>query len=178
MALTPFYSFLAYKYNANSIFLSLWPWTLYVFVGALRERKVWAVARLRGSMMGFALDSKYFALTFAATCLDRGAGERRAAGAISAPLRLIFPSRWRWRCSRRIFTGSPTSGAPPIRYLARVSGRTLGETAVFAALAVLGALLQQSVAVGLVGGGGAAEAGMARARGGCCSILRLGAGRR
>ena len=26
---TPFYTFQAYKYNANTIFISLWPWTLY-----------------------------------------------------------------------------------------------------------------------------------------------------
>ncbi len=29
---TPFYTFNAYKYNANTIFISLWPWTLYFFI--------------------------------------------------------------------------------------------------------------------------------------------------
>src|SRR6201996_4441624 len=68
LALTPFYSFLAYKYNANSIFLSIWPWTLYAFVAALRTRGL-AASLGFGAMMGLALNSKYYALTLAATCL-------------------------------------------------------------------------------------------------------------
>ena len=35
LLLTPFYTFLSWNYNANSIFLSIWPWTLYAFVRAI-----------------------------------------------------------------------------------------------------------------------------------------------
>ena len=35
LLLTPFYTFLSYKYNANSIFLSIWPWTRYFFVRSI-----------------------------------------------------------------------------------------------------------------------------------------------
>ncbi len=78
LALTPFYSFLAYKYNANSIFLSLWPWTLYAFLGALRGRGLPASLGF-GALMGCALESKYYALTLAASCLIAAlaSGERR-----------------------------------------------------------------------------------------------------
>jgi 4-amino-4-deoxy-L-arabinose transferase-like glycosyltransferase len=148
MALTPFYSFLAYKYNANSIFLSLWPWMLHFFMRALRERGLGPTLGL-GVVTGLALESKYFALIFVATCLMAAlaSGERRAyfrsfSPYVSAALAaLIWAPHLAWLAE---------SGAPPIRYLARVSGRTLAETVDFAALAVIGALLQQAVALGLV----------------------------
>ncbi len=34
---TPFYTFKCYLYNANSIFLSLWPWTCYFFVRSIER---------------------------------------------------------------------------------------------------------------------------------------------
>ena len=39
LLLTPFYTFLSYKYNANSIFLSIWPWTLHFFVRSIERRQ-------------------------------------------------------------------------------------------------------------------------------------------
>ena len=148
LALTPFYSFLAYKYNANSIFLSLWPWTLYAFLGALKGRG-WAASLGFGALMGLSLDSKYYALTLAATCLIAAlaSSERpryfRSASpylSIAAALALWAPHLY-WLA---------TSGAPPIRYLERVSGRGFAETAFFAASAVIGAALQQIIALGVV----------------------------
>jgi 4-amino-4-deoxy-L-arabinose transferase-like glycosyltransferase len=148
LALTPFYSFLAYKYNANSIFLSLWPWTLYAFVGALRHRS--AAASLGfGAMMGFALNSKYYALVLAVTCLiaalasvGRGRYFRSPSPYVSIAVALaLFAPHLIWLAM---------TGAPPIRYLGRVSGRGLAETSALAASAILGSLLQQMVAVGLV----------------------------
>ena len=96
LALTPFYSFLAYKYNANSIFLSLWPWTLYAFVSALRSRGL-AASLGFGAMMGLALNSKYYALTLAATCLiaalasvERGRYFRSASPYVSVAVALAL----------------------------------------------------------------------------------------
>ena len=40
LLLTPLYTFLALKYNANSIFLSLWPWTMHFFVRSIDDRRV------------------------------------------------------------------------------------------------------------------------------------------
>ena len=67
LLLTPFYTFLAFKYNANSIFLSLWPWTMHFFVRSIDNRRL-PDAILFGSFMGLAMLSKYFALILAATC--------------------------------------------------------------------------------------------------------------
>jgi len=67
LLVTPFYTFLALKYNANSIFLSLWPWTMHFFVRSIDERRL-SDAILFGLLMGLALLSKYFALILAATC--------------------------------------------------------------------------------------------------------------
>jgi 4-amino-4-deoxy-L-arabinose transferase-like glycosyltransferase len=67
LLLTPFYTFLALKYNANSVFLSLWPWTMHFFVRSIDDRR-FTDAILFGLFVGFALLSKYFALILAATC--------------------------------------------------------------------------------------------------------------
>jgi 4-amino-4-deoxy-L-arabinose transferase-like glycosyltransferase len=148
LALTPFYSFLAYKFNANSIFLSLWPWTLYAFVGALRARGLGATL-LFGVMTGLCLDSKYYALTLVATCgvAALASGERKRyfgslSPYLSAAVALAF-----W-APHLIWLAE--TGAPPIRYLARVSGRGFGETAAFAATALAGSLAQQALALGVV----------------------------
>ena len=150
LALTPFYSFLAYKYNANSIFLSLWPWTLYAFVGALRTRAL-ADALLFGAMMGLALDSKYYALTLAATCglAALASGERRRYFGSASPYLSAAVALALW-APHLVWLAE--TGAPPLRYLARVSGRGFGEAAAFAATALAGALAQQLVALGLVAG--------------------------
>jgi 4-amino-4-deoxy-L-arabinose transferase-like glycosyltransferase len=148
LALTPFYSFLAYKFNANSIFLSLWPWTLYAFLGALRTRAL-APSFGFGAMMGLGLESKYYALTLAATCLiaalasrERARYFRSASPYLSVTVALaLWAPHLLWLA---------TTGAPPIRYLARVSGRSFAETGFFAASAVLGAVLQQAATIGLV----------------------------
>ena len=148
LALTPFYSFLAYKYNANSIFLSLWPWTLYAFVGALRTRGL-RDTLLFGAMTGLALDSKYYALTLVATCglAAIASGERRRYfGSLSPYLSAaVALALWTPHLLWLVETG-----APPGRYLARVSGRGFGQAAAFALAALAGAVAQQGLALGLV----------------------------
>jgi len=145
LLLTPFYTFLAYKYNANSIFLSLWPWTLYFFVRSIDERKL-GDAALFGLFMGLALLSKYYALILAATCavaaLQHPERKRWFAGpspwlAAAVAAILVAPHLW-WLA---------THGAPPLRYLARVSGLDYGATARDAATALFGALPQNAIAV-------------------------------
>src|SRR5208283_1901447 len=68
LVLTPFYTFLCYKYNANSIFLSIWPWTLFAFVRAIDRGKLGDAAGF-GVLLGLAFLSKYYAVILAATCL-------------------------------------------------------------------------------------------------------------
>ena len=148
LLLTPFYTFLAYKYNANSIFLSLWPWTLHFFVRSLERQRI-ADSLLFGLFMGLALMSKYYALILAATCLlaavqhpDRrgyfASASPYASAAVAAAI--CAPHLW-WLL---------TSGAPPVQYLAKVSGRGFGATAGFAAATLLGALAQNGLVLAVV----------------------------
>ncbi len=85
LLLTPFYTFLSFKYNANSIFLSLWPWTAYFFVRSIEERGLLPAA-LFGVLAAADILSKYFAAVLLATCL------------IAA---LVHPARGRYFTSAR-----------------------------------------------------------------------------
>ncbi len=148
LLLTPFYTFLAYKYNANSIFLSIWPWTLYFFLrsidgGARRD------AVLFGLCMALALLSKYFALILAATCLIAALQHPRRARyfasaspylSVAVAALLCAPHVW-WLVS---------NGAPPLHYLAYVSGHKFSVIAVAAAIAFLGAPAQNAIVFAVV----------------------------
>jgi 4-amino-4-deoxy-L-arabinose transferase-like glycosyltransferase len=114
LLLTPFYTFLAFKYNANSIFLSLWPWTMHFFVRSIDERRL-QDAVLFGVFMGLALLSKYYALILGATCFVAALVHpaRRAYFASPSPYisfgtaALLFAPHVWWLA---------WSDAPPVRY--------------------------------------------------------------
>ncbi len=67
LMLTPFYQFNAQRFNANTILLSIWPWTLYFFVRSIETRRVFH-ALLCGILAGCALLSKYYGAILVATC--------------------------------------------------------------------------------------------------------------
>jgi len=148
LLLTPFYTFLSHKYNANSIFLSLWPWTLFFFVRSIETRALGAGA-LFGLAMGLALMSKYYALILAATCLLAAIQHPARAHyfasaapyiAIAVAAAICAPHLW-WLA---------TSGAPPLRYLARISAQNPLAMARDAAAAFFGASAQNGVVVAVV----------------------------
>jgi 4-amino-4-deoxy-L-arabinose transferase-like glycosyltransferase len=138
LLLTPFYTFLALKFNANAIFLSLWPWTLNFFVRSVDGRRL-SDAIFFGLFIGLALLSKYFALTLAATCFvaalihpDRHAYWRSFSPYVSlVSALLVFAPHLVWLV---------WSGAPPIQYFIHTTGHTLGTT-VFACIGFLGGLI-------------------------------------
>jgi 4-amino-4-deoxy-L-arabinose transferase-like glycosyltransferase len=68
LVLTPFYTFLSLKFNANSIFLSLWPWALHAFMRSIDERKL-SDAVWFGVLMAAAMLSKYYAVILGMSCL-------------------------------------------------------------------------------------------------------------
>jgi 4-amino-4-deoxy-L-arabinose transferase-like glycosyltransferase len=145
LLLTPFYTFLSSIYNANTIFLSIWPWTLYFFVRSIEHRRL-VDSVLFGVAMGFALLSKYYALVLAATCLLAAVQHpsRSKYFASAAPYASVVvaaaicvPHIW-WLLS---------SGAPTIRYVASESGLGFGFTAFQAAIGSVGALAQNGVAL-------------------------------
>ena len=67
LMLTPFYQFNALRFNANTILLSIWPWTMYFFVRSIETRRT-TFAICCGVLAGFALLSKYFGLVLIGCC--------------------------------------------------------------------------------------------------------------
>ncbi len=61
LMLTPCYGLMALKLNANTILLSLWPWTTYFFVRSLKTRSI-ADSMLLGLFAGLGMLSKYYTL--------------------------------------------------------------------------------------------------------------------
>src|SRR5271155_851451 len=106
-------------------------------------------AILFGVCMGLALLSKYYALILGATCFlaalqhpARARYFRSASPYVSIAVAAAL-------CAPHI-GWLLTSGAPPVRYLWRISGDAFGAMAFYAAAALFGALTQNAVVFGLV----------------------------
>ena len=86
LMLTPFYQFNALRFNANTILLSIWPWTMYFFVRSIETQR-FAYAVGCGVLAGFALLSKYFGLVLIGSCFVASLTHhnRRAYYASAAP---------------------------------------------------------------------------------------------
>jgi hypothetical protein len=144
LLLTPFYTFLCFKYNANTIFLSLWPWTLFAFLGSM-DRKNSAAAIWFGVLLGLSFLSKYYALVLAGTCVaaslpheDRGAYYRSARPWISlAAFTLCVLPHALWLAA---------STAPPIAYAEILVGKG-GARAIRYAVEFLAAVMLYQVVV-------------------------------
>ncbi|OZI30353.1 hypothetical protein CAL29_20150 [Bordetella genomosp. 10] len=65
MAVTPIYTTLAIKFNANTVLLSLWPWTAYFFV-RYAQTGAWKSALALGAAAALAMLGKYFSVTLLA----------------------------------------------------------------------------------------------------------------
>jgi 4-amino-4-deoxy-L-arabinose transferase-like glycosyltransferase len=136
LLLTPLYTFYAYKYNANTIFLSIWPWTMHYFMKSVRDRSIGSAVSF-GVCVGLALMSKYYAVILVATCflavLQHPARRRYFASASPyvslAVAALICVPHLVWLLAHR---------APPIRYLAGISGQKWGGVLVYAEKTLLG----------------------------------------
>ena len=61
MAVSPLYSNLAIKFNANSVLLSFWPWTAYFFVRYMQTRS-WRAAIALGALAAATILGKYFSV--------------------------------------------------------------------------------------------------------------------
>lgn len=120
LLLTPLYTFYAYKYDANIIFLSIWPWALHYFMKSMQSRTIGSAIAF-GMLIGIALISKYYALILIATCflaaLQHHSRRKYFASAspyiaaIAAAV-VCAPHVW-WLLTHR---------APPVRYLESVTG--------------------------------------------------------
>jgi 4-amino-4-deoxy-L-arabinose transferase-like glycosyltransferase len=67
LCLTPFYSFMAIKFNANTALLSTWPWTAYFFVRTVETRRT-SNGFWFGVLAGLALLTKYYSFLLVLSC--------------------------------------------------------------------------------------------------------------
>jgi 4-amino-4-deoxy-L-arabinose transferase-like glycosyltransferase len=84
LMVTPFYAFTAYVFNANSIFVSLWPWTAYVFLLAIDQRRL-IHAVLFGVLAAADMLSKYYALALLLACLAAALAHPKAKAYFTSP---------------------------------------------------------------------------------------------
>jgi 4-amino-4-deoxy-L-arabinose transferase-like glycosyltransferase len=68
LLLTPFYGLNAFVFNANSIFISLWPWTAWAFMGAMDERGL-KTALPFGLVAGLDVMAKYYGVVLLGACV-------------------------------------------------------------------------------------------------------------
>ena len=138
LLLTPLYTFYAYRYDANTIFLSIWPWTLHYFMTSLKSRRIGDAVAF-GVFVGLAVMSKYYALILVATCLLAALQHplrwkyfAAAAPYVSAAVAAVIcaPHAW-WLLTHQ---------APPLRYLANVSGQRWDLVLLHAGRTLSGAL--------------------------------------
>ena len=148
LLLTPFYTFLALKYNANSIFLSLWPWTMHFFIRSIDDCHL-ADAILFGLFIGLALLSKYFAVILAATCFVAALVHplRRAYVTSAAPYvsllvaTLVFAPHVWWLVR---------SDAPPVDYFIHKTGFGLITVLIACIELLVGVVLFHAIVVVVV----------------------------
>lgn len=68
LLLTPAFTTWAFKYNANSILLAVWPWAIYAFLRMIETRTL-ASAAMAGLFAGLSLLGKYYSAVLCATLL-------------------------------------------------------------------------------------------------------------
>jgi hypothetical protein len=147
LLLIPCYTLLAFKYNANIIFISIWPITLHYFMKAIDNARL-SDAVLFGVFAGLALMSKYYSLILLASCFL---------------VALAHPRRSRYFASASPYLsavvaaaiGAPhvwwllTHDAPPVRYLASMSGLPWSDMAGYAGKTMFG-VLQMNIVMLLI----------------------------
>jgi 4-amino-4-deoxy-L-arabinose transferase-like glycosyltransferase len=67
LCLTPFFTFQASKFNANTVLLSLWPWTAFFLVRSLESRSM-ASSVMLGLLAGASMLGKYYSVLLVGSC--------------------------------------------------------------------------------------------------------------
>ena len=166
LLITPFYAFPAFVFNANAIFISLWPWTAYAFVRAIDERKLtWAVAF--GLLAGADMLSKYYAVVLLGSCFLAALAHPKAKAYFTSPSpylsvlvgAIVFAPHVWWLIQ---------TGFLPFSYFHGETGHGLGYSAGTAVKLVAGDLAFLAVVIILVLV--SARAGLRRIRTGTTAI--------
>ncbi|MGA7329612.1 MAG: glycosyltransferase family 39 protein [Rhodomicrobium sp.] len=121
LLVTPFYTFLSFKYNANTIFLSLWPWTLFFFVMSLDNMKM-QDALVFGVLAAASILSKYFAIVLLLTCAASLAFHENGRKYIRSPLPYMAAGIFSLAVLPHLIWLIAT-GAPPVAYAMGLAGR-------------------------------------------------------
>ena len=148
---TPFYTLMAMNFNANGVFYSIWPWTLFFFVRSLDRGKLFD-AVMFGVLVGIAALSKYYAVVLAGGCIlslpfhPRGwAWLRTPSPWIAAVVASILFAPHLWWLVRNDF--------PTIGYFQAEAGRSLAFTLGNVASMPLEWLLCLAVVIAIAVGG-------------------------
>jgi 4-amino-4-deoxy-L-arabinose transferase-like glycosyltransferase len=135
----PYYNYMASNFNANTVLLSLWPWTAYAFVRSLETRSGSSGAAF-GALAAAALLSKYYSILLLISCLAASIAHPEMRRyytspapyvAVMAAVLLFAPHAW-WAFDNNF---------PPIRYALGKTGQPWGydlHKAVTTAIASLG----------------------------------------
>jgi 4-amino-4-deoxy-L-arabinose transferase-like glycosyltransferase len=148
LLLTPYYTVLSMKYNANTIFLSIWPWTLHFFIQSYNGRRFGASVGF-GVMMAIAMLSKYYAVILIITCIvaavlhpDRKKYFQSAAPYISVVVSLVlFAPHVLWLVH---------TGYMPFHYVGHETGRSLPAATSYAFTMLFVAVIFQLGVVALI----------------------------
>ena len=145
---TPFYTFNAYKYNANTIFISLWPWTLYVFIKSvdlMSKRN----AVFFGILAAACILSKYYAVLLLATCGLSLTFHPNGRRYLLSPLPWIAGVIFTFLVSPHLLWAL-NSDAPPVAYAMGLTGKGWLFTGEYAARFVFDLILFQAGMVALI----------------------------
>ena len=145
LLLIPSYTYLAFKYNANIILISLWPLTLHAFMRAIDSGRARDAAAF-GLLIGLALMSKYYCLILIATCAIAALAHPRRADYLRSASPLISAGVAALICAPHVWWLA-THNAPPVRYLQHMSGLSWPQMATFIGSTLLGAIKLNAVAI-------------------------------
>ena len=148
LLVTPFYTFLSFKYNANSVFLSIWPWAAYAFLRSIAGGG-WSAALAFGLLMGIAALSKYYVAVLAGSLLAATLVHPRGWKYLRSPwpylsvavAALVFAPHGWWLVIH---------DAPPFHYFSGETHRESVSPLQHAVFTFLGAIAQNAIAFGLV----------------------------
>jgi 4-amino-4-deoxy-L-arabinose transferase-like glycosyltransferase len=117
----PYYNYMASNFNANTILLSLWPWTAYAFVRSMETRALPAAVAF-GVLAAAGMLSKYYSVLLLASCFaaslahpDARRYYRSAAPYVTVAVAalLLVPHVW-WAI---------TNDLPPVKYALGKTGQ-------------------------------------------------------
>jgi 4-amino-4-deoxy-L-arabinose transferase-like glycosyltransferase len=148
LLVTPFYALNAFVFNANSIFISLWPWTAWAFVRAM-DQPGWGRALVFGLLAGLDMLAKYYGAVLLGGCALAALAHLMARAYFASPwpyvsvavAGLVFAPHVVWLLQ---------TGFLPFHYFGGESGHGLGYSLGTAVKLLAGDAAQMGVVIALV----------------------------